>query len=67
MTTTTMRELREKTDAELRTEAARLRAEVREHRFGMATSQRRDVHARTVARRTVARIMTELAARAAKA
>ena len=67
MTTMTMRDVRDKSDADLRADAAKLRAEIREHRFGTATQQRKDVHARSGARRSVARILTELARRAREA
>ncbi len=58
-----IREIREMSTSDLRKKLAELRRQIREHRFGVAVGQERNVSARRNARRTVARILTELTLR----
>lgn len=62
----TMQEIKETKTEDLRAELTKLSAELRAHRFGVSIQQERNIAQRTNMRRTVARIKTELAARAAK-
>ena len=62
----TMQEIRQSDATKLRTEMARLRAQLREHRFATAVQQANNVRQRRVIKRTIARILTELRARASQ-
>ncbi len=62
-----MKDIKEKKDAELATLLSEKREEIRVFRFGTTGSKVRDVKAQRKARRTVARILTEVNARHAKA
>lgn len=60
-----MKEIKAKNDKELSDMLTEKREEMRVFRFGTAGSKTRDVRAERKARRTVARILTEVRARKA--
>jgi len=61
-----MQEIREMKTEDLVKELALLEGRLREHRFGLAVQQQRNISAHSALRRTIARIKTELAQRAAQ-
>lgn len=61
-----MQEIRQKSDAQLRTALREMTARLRTVRFGISMQQERNIAQHAKIRRTIARIKTELSARAHK-
>ena len=56
----TSKEIKETKSQDLLKKVSQLREQVREHRFATISQQERNVSARRIIRRTIARILTEL-------